>query len=368
MLLAVVAGAYAGIAQALDFDDEDPHPPHPEIGLVYHYEIGTHAGCLPHHVVISSGQLPPGLKLSQLNDHTALVDGMATEAGTFSAWMAVKDCENRSAEALFTFETYTRRWAITTDSLTPVVLGSPYSLKLEGKGIQSNVTWAISAGSLPAGLTLSSDGTISGIPTAPGASTFTVKATAVSTDPAAPGTRVDSRQFTFNVSGSLSVALSRRVAEVGIPVRSALVATGGTGPYTWSAKGATPAGLRIGADGSITGVPKHTGAYTLSAHVVDANGTAKDVQATLLVRPRLAIAARSLRPAVAGHAYRAKVALRGGVGPMQWSGKLPSGLKLDAQTGTISGVLAHPGTFRIKLRVRDALGAIAAKTLVLSAR
>jgi hypothetical protein len=49
------------VAQALDFDDEDPNPPHPEIGLVYQYEIGTHAGCLPHHLVITSGALPPGL-------------------------------------------------------------------------------------------------------------------------------------------------------------------------------------------------------------------------------------------------------------------------------------------------------------------
>ena len=155
-------------------------------------------------------------------------------------------------------------------------------------------------------------------------------------------------------------------AHLDIPMRSALVATGGTAPYTWSAKGATPAGLRIGSDGAITGVPKNTGAYTLSAHVVDANGTAKDVQVTLIVRPRLAITGRSLRPAAAGHAYRAKVALRGGVGPMQWAGKLPSGLKLDPRTGTISGTVAKPGTFRIKLRVRDALGAVAAKTLVLS--
>jgi hypothetical protein len=88
----------------LDFDDEDPQPPHPEIGLVYHYEIGTHAGCLPHHVRIISGALPPGLKLSQLNDHTALVDGIATDSGTFSAWMAVTDCDNKSAETLFTFD------------------------------------------------------------------------------------------------------------------------------------------------------------------------------------------------------------------------------------------------------------------------
>src|SRR2546426_8325910 len=168
ILLAVIAGAYAGVARALDFDDEDPEPPHPEIGLLYHYEIGTHAGCLPHHLVIVSGQLPPGLKLSQLNDHTGLVDGVATETGTFSVWVAVKDCENRSAEALFTFDVWGRRFSIATESLVPAALGSPYSATLTTSGIPSNTTWAVTSGTLPPGLTLSGEGVISGTPTAVG--------------------------------------------------------------------------------------------------------------------------------------------------------------------------------------------------------
>src|SRR2546425_9772829 len=247
ILLAVIAGAYAGVARALDFDDEDPEPPHPEIGLLYHYEIGTHAGCLPHHLVIVSGALPPGLKLTQLDNHTGLVDGMATEPGTFSVWLAVKDCDNKSAEALFTFDVWARRWAITTDSLPSAAVGSPYSSTLVGNGIKSNVTWAVTAGALPAGLTLSEEGVISGTPSASGTATFMVKATADSIDSAAPGTRVDSRQYTLNVAGSLSASISRSVAEVGVPVRSTLVARGGQQPYTWAAKGATARGLRIGA-------------------------------------------------------------------------------------------------------------------------
>src|SRR6266498_3018317 len=150
-LAAVLAAAFAGIAQALDFDDEDPEPPHAEIGLVYHYEIGTHAGCLPHHLVISSGQLPPGLKLSQLNDHTGLVDGIATQEGSWSVWLAVKDCENRSAETLFTFDVWARRFAIATASLPAAALGSPYSMTLQTSGIPSNTTWEVTSGSLPAG-------------------------------------------------------------------------------------------------------------------------------------------------------------------------------------------------------------------------
>jgi hypothetical protein len=58
-LLAALLALFAGVARALDFDDEDPHPPRAEIGLLYHYEIGTHAGCIPHHVSILSDSYRP---------------------------------------------------------------------------------------------------------------------------------------------------------------------------------------------------------------------------------------------------------------------------------------------------------------------
>ncbi len=367
LLLGVVAGAYAGVARALDFDEEDPTPPHPEVGLVYHYEIGTHAGCLPHRLSIGQGQLPPGLQLTQLNDHTGLVSGMATDPGVFSAWIYLKDCANKSAETLFTFEVYVRRWGIATESLAPAATGLPYSIKLAAKGIPSTVVWEISSGALPAGLTLAQDGTISGTPTGSGPSTFTVKGTAQSTDPSAPGTRIDSRQFTLNVAAQLSATPSRRVAEVGVPVRSALITTGGTAPYTWTAKDVLPAGLQLGSDGSITGVPKRSGALTLAAQVVDANGSAKDVVVRLVVRPRLVIATKFLPAATTGHSYRAQLTIGGGVGGLQWSARgAPAGIRVDAVTGRLSGVPAAAGAFRVTVRVRDALGAVSAKTFVLS--
>jgi hypothetical protein len=367
LLFGVLAGAYAGVARALDFDEEDPVPPHPEVGLIYHYEIGTHAGCLPHHLAIGQGQLPPGLQLTQLNDHTGLVSGVATEPGEFSAWIYLTDCSTQSAQSLFTFEVYVRRWGIATDSLPPAATGSPYSFKLEAIGVPSTVVWEISSGALPAGLALAKDGTIAGTPTGAGASTFTVKGTATSTDPSSPGTRIDSRQFTLNVAGQLSATLSQRVAEVGIPVRSSLVATGGTAPYTWSPKSVLPAGLALGSNGSISGVPKRTGAVTITAHVVDANGSAKDVSVRLVVRPRLAIASKFLPTATAGHAYRTNVKIRGGAGGLQWSLRgAPTGLRIDAATGRLSGTPSVAGTFRFTVRVRDVLGAVSAKTFVLT--
>jgi hypothetical protein len=364
-LLAVLAGAFAGVARALDFDDEDPEPPHPEIGLLYHYEIGTHAGCIPHHVVLLSGQLPPGLKLTQIAYETALVDGIATEAGTFSAWLAVKDCENKSAEALFTFDVWARRFGIDTQVLKPASGGAPYSFTLATWGIPSNTTWEVTSGALPAGLGLSKEGVISGTPTTTGPATFTVTATGNAKD--FTGTRVDSRQFTLNVV-ALAARLSRPTAEVGVSFRSTLVASGGQAPYTWSVTGA-PAGLSVGADGSVSGVPTRAGSYTLVAHLVDATGAGRDLQIPLVVRPRLAISTKRLPAAVQGRAYAAKLIVRGGVGGLRWTATgAPTGLRLGARTGTLSGTPAQAGTYRVKLRVRDALGAISTRTLLLTVR
>jgi large repetitive protein len=366
LLLGVLAGAYAGVARALDFDEEVPEPPAAEVGLVYSYEIGTHAGCLPHRLEVASGQLPPGLSLRRIDLDTHVLEGIATEPGIFNAWIYLKDCDDRSAETLFTFEVWVRRWGIATESLAPAAVGSLYSAKLEGKGVPSTVAWEVTGGTLPAGLTLAKDGTISGTPTAAGSSTFTIKGTAQGTDPSSSGTRIDSRQFTLNVTAQLSATLSRQVAEVGIPVRSSLVATGGTAPYTWSAASGLPVGLALGSDGSVSGVPKRAGAVTLTAHVVDANGSAKDVTVRLVVRPRLAIATKFLPAATAGHAYRVTVKIRGGAGGLQWSARgAPAGLRLAAN-GRLSGVPRASGTFRLIVRVRDSLGAVSTKTLRLS--
>jgi hypothetical protein len=176
-LVAVLAGAFAGVARALDFEDDDPHPPHGEVGMVYSYDINTKAGCLPHRLEILSGQLPPGTALRQLAYDKFVLEGVMTEAGMFNVWLAVRDCDNRSAETLFSFDVWARRFSIATSSLPSAGVGAPYSATLQTAGVDSNTTWEVKSGSLPAGLTLASDGAISGTPTAAGSSTFRVEVT-----------------------------------------------------------------------------------------------------------------------------------------------------------------------------------------------
>jgi hypothetical protein len=63
---------------------------------------------------------------------------------------------------------------ITTTSLPGGTYGEPYSQQLGSSGGDGSTTWSLDPGTLPAGLTLSSGGLLSGTPTAAGPATFSV--------------------------------------------------------------------------------------------------------------------------------------------------------------------------------------------------
>jgi hypothetical protein len=66
---------------------------------------------------------------------------------------------------------------VATASLPVAQIGQYYSGLLRAVGGNGQLTWALTAGTLPAGLDMSSIGTISGVPQATGSNTFTVQVT-----------------------------------------------------------------------------------------------------------------------------------------------------------------------------------------------
>jgi hypothetical protein len=135
-------------------------------------------------------------------------------------------------------------------------LGQPYSATIEAiGGTGGNYSWSISAGSLPAGLSIEATGTpsttISGSPTATGSSTFTVTVTdffgAVAT-----------RSYTIDVAEDLAFDdYTLDPVESGTVYSQTLTASGGATPYTYTLDADTdlPAGLTLAADGTISGTP-----------------------------------------------------------------------------------------------------------------
>jgi plastocyanin len=86
-------------------------------------------------------------------------------------------------------------FAVHTSSLPAGTVGVAYSSHLTAAGGQAPFHWTVTAGTLPSGLGLRSGGLISGTPTAPGTSNFTVQVTDSST-PALTATKA----FSITVS------------------------------------------------------------------------------------------------------------------------------------------------------------------------
>ena len=357
-------------ASALDLcDAPECQPPPAEQGSPFEFQLVAEEGCLPYRFSMSAGALPPGLGLTT----DGKLEGTPTEAGQFDFYVALDDnggpqnpnCLVPSKQSQGHIKvTVLPDLAVATTSLPGGAVGRPYSSTLEAANLEVGwrVVWDVTQGSLPAGLSLSEGGVISGTPVAPGSSTVTIRVRE-------PFRRSGERQLTLTVAAALSAsASSPRVGEVGVRYSGKATATGGTAPFTWSvAGGALPNGLTLDpASGAISGVPTSPGSFSAQLGVRDASGQAATVAASIRVAARLAVGTHRLPRAVAGRIYRARLAVRGGVGPRRFAvsrGALPRGVALGARSGILHGVPRRAGTYRFTVRVRDPLGGSATRAL-----
>ena len=151
--------------------------------------------------------------------------------------------------------------------LPAAVINVPYSATLTAAGGLQPFTWSLASGTLPAGLSLSTAGVISGTPTAVGNPTFRVQVT----DSQMPTAAINTASKSITVNQQLAITTSSLTAgSVNVPYSASLLATGGLPPYTWSiASGNLPAGLTLSAAGVISGTPTTQQTTTFTAQVSD---------------------------------------------------------------------------------------------------
>jgi hypothetical protein len=380
LIAAAAALVFVSAAWALRFTDESYLTPVGTVGSPYSFTFGGAGGCgpaLPYQFTVINGSLPPGLALAL----SGQVSGTPTSAGAWSFWVNLSDqnppsadwCRPSEAQRQFTITINgpggnpapvpapAPALSISTSGLPGATVGTSYSTTLAASGGSGTKSWAITAGSLPAGLSLSSSGVLSGTPTAPGTASFTAKVSA--------GTASSQRQFSLGVAAALEIAApATQVAEVAVPLTIELNATGGSAPYRWElSQGVLPVHVGfIGDQGNgstalIKGVPADAGSFPLTFRVTDVLGRTTLHTITLGVADKLRLAAVKM-PRV-GHVsrlYQAHGVAQGGYGKRTWSiaaGALPAGLRLDPTTGSITGKPARRGRYGFYLTVKDELGA-----------
>ena len=145
----------------------------------------------------------------------------------------------------------------------------PYSVTLSATGGVAPYTFAVTAGTLPPGLSLASNGDLAGIPTTPGTWSFTATATDQN---GCTGSRIyDLTIDTTCVIVSITPAMLPDGSE-GVPYGSQLTASGGTAPYTFAATGTLPPGISLSLTGLLSGTPTTAGSYAFDVTATDANG------------------------------------------------------------------------------------------------
>lgn len=144
--------------------------------------------------------------------------------------------------------------------------GTIYLTKLDASGGTGTLNWSLAAGTLPAGLNLSHDGTISGTPTGPAVigSPFSVQVTDSDTPPhTSPPAQLTLNVYNYPLPGFSVNALPR--ATVNEAYNQTIAITGGHPPYTVVDAG-LPLGLATTVAGSsldITGKPVVASGITL---------------------------------------------------------------------------------------------------------
>ena len=134
--------------------------------------IGLNAtgGRAPYSWTIQSGSLPSGLTMNA----SGVISGSPATAGEYNVTVEVRDANNIAASKGFTGRVVAPL-IITTETAPPAPFSAAYSFSLAATGGTQPYTWSLASGNLPAGLTLSGAGTISGTATAAGTFNFTVQ-------------------------------------------------------------------------------------------------------------------------------------------------------------------------------------------------
>lgn len=208
------------------------------------------------------GTLPTGMAVKS-NDNFVFLYGTPAETGTFSATLyASNDLGTASRDLTVIVR---EPAVITTNFLPDAVRGVSYNARLASfAGVA--LSWTLSS-DLPAGLTLSESGDISGIPTQAGRFLITIDAKALDSS-----TNHHTRSYTLTVRDRPAIITSSLPnGTMNTPYSRVTLSADGTAPIMWSvSSGDFPNGLTLAGNGYIFGTPTKSGAFAFTLRA--ANG------------------------------------------------------------------------------------------------
>lgn len=182
---------------------------------------------------------------------------------------------------------------ITTTSLTAGQSGSAYSQTINATGGDGSYVFSVSSGSLPGGLSLASNGNLTGTPTVAVTASFIVEAD----DERGAGNSIDTQllQLIIDYANATITTTTLSGAVSGSAYTASLTATGGDGTFAWSvSSGSLPSGLSLNpTTGVISGSTGTTGSFNFEVAIDDGRGALSSIDSQSL---SIAVTAPSSTP------------------------------------------------------------------------
>ncbi len=309
--------------------------------------------------------MPDGIELA--SDGT--LSGTATEIGDFTFTVEVTDGLGDTATEKLTLTVNYATITVSTSSLGSFTAGTEVTsstLTASGGDEDDGYTFSILTGSLPTGLEMADDGTITGTSTEVGSSVIGLVA-----------------EDSLGYSGILITTITVASADVtvsasdlddgtaGDSVSATFSASGGydDGGYTYTVSSSTvPTGLTFSTTGTLSGTLEEVGTFSFIVTVEDDYGsTGSESFEVTVSSATLTISDTALASATAGSTYSTTLSATGGSDTYTYAlatgSELPAGLELAS--GVISGTPTAVGCYSFTINVTDSYGSTGVSTLYL---
>ena len=296
--------------------------------------------------------LPPGLSF---NASTFEITGTPSIAGSYVITVNVSDADGNSTSMNYPI-VIKNPLALGNAVLAEGTVGLVYTTQTLPSATGGTPGYTYLATNLPPGLSFDENTrNITGTPTVAGNYSINLQVTD------ALGLTLN-KAYEIKIIDPLVIAakvLANGTVGTAYAAETLPAATGGTGPYSYSAIN-LPAGMSFDADTrEITGTPTEAGNFNIVLTVTDAEGRTATNSYALQVAGALILATAPLPDGTVGINYPSQTlpAVAGGTAPYVYTAiNLPAGLSFNAGTRELSGTPTLGGSYNFAIRVTDAAG------------
>jgi len=239
-------------------------------------------------------------------------------------------------------------WSTTSFSESAFI-GSSFSSSVSASGATS---YSLASGSLPSGISLASNGTISGTASAGASQTFSFRVNATN----AGGTTLSNTFFLTRYQALPSWTDSTLSSDlrVGVPYSDFVQASNAT---SYSVSGLPSGGLSH-SGGTVSGTPSTTSTIFFTITAANSDGFTTNLNFNLTPKPAFAVwtdSTLSTTTIRVGQTYTDGVLANNASSYAINSGSLPPGIELDTSTGALTGQPTTAGSYSFVLRAANSI-------------